>query len=366
MNNLRVYRAVGLILTCGALLGASASVASSNEVPPEGRTIAYVLTHRDWGVYQTESAAEECPNGQAQWGPREQFKALYVEDQKKRTLEESQLKQESAIWFPTLEPDPFPYFRASGKMAYGMDLDGKEGAEDFTDPDGVKGVDNQLYRAIGCNDIFRGPTGIVYDISNQWMHTRNYNRVVIELTGVDSLIDDDRVVVNVFRGRDNLVMDGTGKKVIPGGTQRVDTRWGKRFVHRLSGKIVDGVLLTEPADLVLPYEVLVPQEESYLGARLRLKLSAEKADGILAGYVNVDDWYQWLNKGWATVFQSYGRMASQSLYKNLRALADGYPDPTTGENSAISMAAQLEFTRVFVKRPEQPAEVSRLTLDGNR
>jgi len=337
---------IAFAVVVAGLICATAAAADA----PASRTIAYVLTHRDWGVYQTLDAKEECPNGQAEWGPREQFKALYIQDGKKRTLEESQLKQEAAIWFPTLEPDRFPYKEASGKIAYGLNLDGKTGDHDFTSPEGVPGIDNQLYRAIGCNDIFRGPTGIVYDISNQWMHTHNYNRLIIELTEVDSLSNDEDVVVTLYRGRDSLLMDGTGKRVIPGGTQRIDARWGKRFVRRMHGRIVNGVLLTEPTDLTLPYEVLVPLEEFYLGARLQLKLSPDKAEGILAGYVNVDDWYRWFNKGWATVFQSYGRMASQSLYKKLRVLADGYPDPKTGENTAISMAAQLQFTQVFLER----------------
>lgn len=347
-----------------AFLSAPAQAAGDSGAYLKDRTIAYVLTHRDWGVYQTADAKEECPNGQAEWGPREQFKALYVQDGQKRKFEDSQLKQESSIWFPTLGHDQFQFKQASGKIAYGLNLDGKVGPNDFTSPDGVAGIDNQLYRAIGCNDIFRGPTGIVYDISNQWMHTHNYNRLLIELTDVDSLTDDDDVTVTIYRGKDSLLMDGTGKRVIPGGTQRIDARWGKRFYRRLHGKIVGGVLTTEPADLTLPYEVLVPLEESYLAARLQLRLSPEKAEGVLGGYVNVDEWYQWLNKGWATVFQSYGRMAAQSLYKNLRPLADAYPDPKTGENTAISFAAQLQFTQVFIEHPVGQAAAGMTAQSG--
>lgn len=349
-------KALGISLICGVTMGGPVSAAGAN-VYLKDRTIAYVLHHRDWGVYQTANAKDECPQGQAEWGPRERFKALYMMDGKKRTIEETELTQEAAIWFPNLEPDPYPYHEASGKIAYGLNLDGKVEPNDFTSPDGgEKGVDNERYRAIGCNDIFRGPLGIVYDISNQYLRNRVYNRMIIELTDVDSLADDNDVNVTITRGKDNLLMDSTGKRVIPGGTQRLDTRWSKRFTQRLHGKIVGGVLTTDTADIRLPYEVLKPLEENYLGARLQLKLSPEKAEGLIGGYVNVDEWYIWLQKGWATVFQSYGRMASAALYKRLRPLADGYPDPKTGENTAISAAAQLFFTQVFIEHP--PKEVA--------
>ena len=361
MASLKVWPAVVGVI--GAAVWGAGAHAADPKTYLKDRTIAYVLDHRDWGVYQTANAKDECPNGQAEWGPRERFKALYMMDGKKRTIEETELTQEAAIWFPNLDPDPYPYKEASGKIAYGLNLDGKAGPNDFTSPDGEKGVDNQRYRAIGCNDIFRGPLGIVYDISNQYLRNRVYNRMIIELTDVDSLADDPDVNVTITRGRDNLLMDSTGKRVIPGGTQRLDTRWSKRFTQHLHGKIVNGVLITDTADILLPYEVLKPLEESYLGARLRLKLSPEKAEGVIGGYVNVEEWYIWLQKGWATVFQSYGRMASAALYKRLRPLADGYPDPKTGENTAISAAAQLHFTQVFVERPEKA--VSGLFVNEN-
>ncbi len=343
--------ALGLLFA-SALGTANAAALEDGASVLKDRSIAYVLNHRDWGVYQTADAKAECPNGQAEWGPRERFKAFYMSDGKKRTLEETQLAQEGAIWHPDLEPDPYPYKEATGKVAYGLNLDGRVDSDDFTSPDGMQGVDNQRYRAIGCNDIFRGPLGIVYDISNQYLRNLNYNRMIIELTDVDSLIDDDDVTVTIYRGRDRLLMDASGKNVIAGGTQRLDLRWGKSFIQRLHGKIAGGVLLTDTSDITVPYAVLRPLQESYLGARLQLSLTTERAEGVLAGYVKVDEWYQWLNKGWATVFQSYGRMAAASLYKRLRPLADGYPDPATGENTAISSAARMYFTQVYIERSE--------------
>jgi hypothetical protein len=51
---------------------------------------------------------------------------------------------------PTSMPDPHLKL-VEGPMGYGFDLDGKNKKGDFTDPDtGETGVDNQLYRVIGC------------------------------------------------------------------------------------------------------------------------------------------------------------------------------------------------------------------------
>ena len=36
-----------------------------------------------------------------------------------------------------------------GKISYGLNLDGRIGPNDFTSPEGEKGVDNNMFRAIG-------------------------------------------------------------------------------------------------------------------------------------------------------------------------------------------------------------------------
>src|SRR5262249_55567344 len=51
---------------------------------------------------------------------------------------------------PTSVPDPH-IITVTGKTAYGFNLDGKDSPDDFVHPaSGEKGIDNQLYRALGC------------------------------------------------------------------------------------------------------------------------------------------------------------------------------------------------------------------------
>jgi hypothetical protein len=53
---------------------------------------------------------------------------------------------------------------------------------------GEKGIDNQMYRAVGCVGNYRGPDGSLYrHFIEDYMQKFNFNRFLIELTDVDSL-----------------------------------------------------------------------------------------------------------------------------------------------------------------------------------
>jgi len=41
------------------------------------------------------------------------------------------------------------------------------------------------------------------------------------------------------------------------------------------------------------------------------------------------------------------------MYRALNRLADAYPDPETGKNTAISTALDVKFTQVFILHPAQ-------------
>ena len=153
-------------------LGMLPAVAQADGIT--NRTIGYVLTNKAWAVYQTPSGKDECPNGMND-GPREQFKVLFPEDGTKRTMAETQFVREGENWFPAenepIAPNgkPLPYLEPQGKTGIGLNLDGKIGPNDFTSPTGETGIDNQLYRAIGCVAGFRGPDGAYTFFQNDYM-----------------------------------------------------------------------------------------------------------------------------------------------------------------------------------------------------
>ncbi len=89
-----------------------------------------------------------------------------------------------------------------------------------------------------------------------------------------------------------------------------------------------------------------------LAALAIMKLGQENAQGYMGGYVDVDSWYTHSNKTRDTAHQAYGNTSGPSLYRALRKLADAYPDPKTGQNTAISSALNVRFTQVFVKHSD--------------
>jgi hypothetical protein len=343
----------GFLVAAMAICGTGGAVAEDSATLKD-RTIGYVLTSKHWALYQTPDGKTECPQGYND-GPREQFKILFPEDGQKRTLLETQIARESEVWHPGTSEEPYSFKEVAGKVSLGLNLDGRVDANDFVSPDGDEGVDNQLYRTIGCIANFRGPDGTAYHFENSFMQTYNFNRFLIELTGVDSLTNDDEVTVTTYRGLDGMLTDATGKDFIPGGTQRVDMRWGKSFIQTFNGKIVDGVLTTDAADLDIPWSSTFDTSgiHSLRDMRFSLKLTPQRADGLIAGYADVQNWYYHATTTWSTHHQSYGQESSPSMYRTLRRLADAYPDPKTGDNTAISVAVDAKFTQVFVLHPSQ-------------
>tara|TARA_R110000868_G_scaffold325827_1_gene586690 strand:+ start:1023 stop:2180 length:1158 start_codon:yes stop_codon:yes gene_type:complete len=352
----RMMIAAVSVALSGGVFGVGSTFAeedATSAVLKDGK-IGYAMTMRHWAIYQTPEGKTECPQGFND-GPREQFKLLFPDDGTKRTLMETQISRESEVWHPGLSEEPYPFLEVVGKTSRGLDLDGQVDSNDFVSPEGDEGIDNQLYRAIGCIANFRGPDGTAYHFENNYMQRYNYNRLLIELTGVDNLVNDDDVTVTTYRGLDGLLTDATGKDFIPGGTQRVDMRWGKEFIQEFKGKIVDGVLTTEAKDLQIPWSVTFDTNTiMYLkDVRFDLKLTPDGGEGLIGAYADIHDWYYHATVGWSTHHQSYGQESSPSMYRALNRLADAYPDPETGKNTAISTALDVKFTQVFILHPAQ-------------
>lgn len=323
--------------------------ASSSVVP--GRTIGYVLTHRKWSVHTTPRARQECPRGTND-GQREHFKILYPQDGTARTIVDTQLKWEGETWHPTTGPEPYPFHEIRGNIGTGLNLDGKVSPDDFTSPEGEQGIDNQLYRAIGCLSGYNNDTQpYVAFYEEDAMRRYAFNTVLIEITEVDDLVNDDEVIVTTYRGLDKLLSDATGK-YMPGGTQRVDARWGKEFVNSFKGRIRDGVLVTDPGTFRAALSIAFGDTgvHEIQDARFRLKLTPQSAEGFIGGYTPIWSWYLQLNTGWATHHLNYGQISAPSLWRSLSRLADGHPG-ADGQNTSISAALEVKFSQVFLVHP---------------
>lgn len=323
----------------------TASFARDDTTPPDGR-IAYVVTDMTWALFQTEGGKAECPDGLNKYGPPEMFAKLYP---KGGTVAGTRLVLLSRKFFPMDSKDPFPMPEATGPTAIGLNLDGKIGPRDFTSPSGEKGIDNELFRVIGCNRQFRGPAGEFRHYGLYLGRQQIYSRIIIELTGVDSLQNDDHVTVTILRGMDPLLTDASGERVLPGGTQRIDNRFSKRFYAQIKGKIVNGQLRTEPTDLVWPWSFFYSAADEYRlrAARFRLNLTAKTAEGLLGSYVDIDSFYATLSM-WSMNNLAYGQLDPGGFYQKLQQRADGYPD-NSGRMTAISSAINVSAVQVFLE-----------------
>jgi hypothetical protein len=212
-----------------------------------------------------------------------------------------------------------------------------------------------LFRAIGCTRLFRFPDGSFAHFSEMWVRDLNVNRILVELTGVDSLVNDNDVTVTMYRGKDNLIMDAGSVNVVAGGSNRIDDRFSKRFVRRLKGKIENGVLITEPSDMSWAWSpwYSLPGYYDFKQARFRVTLApnGQTAEGLVAGYADIDSFYKQFIRGWSTHHSSYGGLSQPSLHRELQRLADGVPGPD-GANTALSFSLQVRFTQIFIQHPE--------------
>jgi hypothetical protein len=350
------FNATGAVALLTTSLFAGAALADDAN-PIRNRTISYATVTMHWSLHQTADAKSECPNGLNDYGPREVFKSYYG-DGAGRSVVDTQLARESLKYFPMDKEDNLPYNHAAGKISTGLNLDGKVEGNDFTNPDGEKGVDNNLYRVIGCARIYRGPDGAIFFYATKQVRDYTFNRTMIEITEVDDLGNDPDVSVTFYRGMDPLMQDASGALVVAGGTQRPDMRFGKQLIRRTKGKIENGMLLTDPIEsMMVPWQVFppVPDYLTVRGARFSLRLTPDRAEGVLAGYTDVEKFYAQATT-WSTHHMSYGQHDAPRFYRELRRMADGYPDKD-GAMTAISSALQFNMIQVFIDHGEAKTAV---------
>jgi hypothetical protein len=336
--------------------GADTSVSESTT---SAKTIGLAVTSLRWALYETPNGKEECPAG-LQIGPIEQFKSL--PDPIERLAKYGYNfnfygpNGENADTDPLKVTDPLPWKELRTTKGYGINLDDTTDGhataktckhEKFTDSEGEP-VDNQSARAIGCADAFR-TGGFTVEFYNNEVVTSPVSRHLIEVTGVDSETDDPDVEVAIYKGRDGLLRRADGTSFVAFMSQRVDARF-PQYVLKTHGKIVNGILITDPIPLArMPIvHVQVAGEWQVQDMVLRLKLNPESAQGYLSGYERLDHMWSYLSKSNGP---ASGHYSPAGLYRALLKYADGYPDPTTGQCNSISTAYKLSAVRAIIVHP---------------
>jgi hypothetical protein len=385
------------LLSFRPLLAASACLAllpivSAGELDSHGiqnGQAGYVATHFAYALSKDAAETGGCPDGMT--AGYKNFGDVFVgqpallrrdgevEDKYLRRVFGESMKDPNARNL-CLNPElggPDPNWRTvSGRNvpAEGIDLDGQDSRatgraapgtcahDDFTGMHGERGIDNQFFRAVGCSKSFQS-TGQ----SNTFeivMYTGSWG-ILLTLTGVDDLRNDPDVQVGIYANADPLQLSPT-REALPNATYAIDQ--DPRFQATAHGRIVDGVLTTDPVDVRFHWEVnSMYLERPLQDARLRLTFTPDGGlEGILAGYTPIEAMYD-LQYGFRNGRDARGQPAPLQLrtissvgqaavlghtcngaYYTLKKLADGHRDPASGQCTSISTQYRIKLIPAFV------------------
>lgn len=363
----------GWIVCAGAVvcaLGCSGDADSSDPdrtASRSGQTLGFVLV--DFSFEQPETSPSACPEG-FNLDERDLYAQQLAERDPKAAAAVLPgfdfIKADWAKGGPDecKEPskfDPEPHHLVAGlKVVPGFDLDGiastneVPGANacahtDLSGPGGEVGIDNQLWRAVGCIKGYqRGNTIDEFAIANIREGQRT---ILVRLSGIDDPVNDDEIEVAFFSSSNPIPVDAAGA-MMEGASLSISADPRHRNVTQ--GRLVNGVVLAGPFDLRLDFKgQFLAAEYALRDARVRLELlPGGRLRGLVGGYWDIEQFYdiyarQATRQGAFTVgFRCPG------MYGAVERLADAYPDPVTGACTAISTAFRLSGIPAFVIEPD--------------
>lgn len=256
------------------------------------------------------------------------------------------------LTYPATVTDPQLHY-LKGKYAYGFNLDGRGAASpaSFEDPQTHElGVNNQLYRAMGCLRAFRGtldsPPVYYFYIYAQ---VKDSQPAWLVTLSAEDLSKDGDVTITFDRALEHLRYntDGTPRA---DETYRIDGDPRSHNVFR--GRLSHGVItLSEPGSqsIYLLENQLYMNEFRMSKVHMRLQLKADGTlDCMIGGYQPWGDFY------WPLTSSGSESTEGQSLdqdgvgvYYLLKKLADAGPDPKTGNNALISATYYIKAVPSF-------------------
>lgn len=345
----------------------------------EANKLGFVMESWYTAIYDTEYM-EECPEGIVRGNDEFWFDALSPEAKETETeggtLQVLDMPRrsnqylrtpngEDVCWHPEAVVDP-PMRIVHGKYSYGMNLDGNTDGSptentcahgNFMSPDGsTMGIDNQLYRLMGCVYGYRSE-GYLEHHANRERQDESKGIVLIDIKNVDDPRNDPDVEVSFYLSATDLDFDTAGQIVPYGSYKTVAGIYG----DTVTGKIVDGVLTTDPGDVTLPiYGNDGITDMVFKDFRLEMEINDEgtRATGLWAGYHPVSSFWDHIQKVQHNV--PVGQYNCPSMYVAAHELADGYPDPETGQCTALSSAFTFEAVAGFIIESDDTSDTRTL------
>lgn len=364
----------------GTVGGASENLASAVSqtagAPGEAAAVRGYVMARWHDEIPAPEYAGDCPAGlnltEEEYFP-EQWKTWMTERLRLRDLggylpwDDDRLPPD-ACQDPLVQPDPGFLTLDGPAVLHGLDLDGvdsrradAEGGscphDDFPGHDGAVGIDNQFWRLMGCIRGYR-PNDLMDRLhkSNVMIKEGGF-ALLMEISGMDDPMNDDEIEVQIVSGNHPVTVNALGEVMR---NVSYTTHEQARFHNeRAKGKIVDGILTTEPIDLRIKVKQQTMDNEFWFrDARLRAEVLPDgRITGIVGAYWDIENVFWTLNDQWIGKHHQ-GRNAARSrgfmcagIHHAMPRVADGHPDPETGQCTSISTALHFEAVPAFVIRP---------------
>jgi hypothetical protein len=383
-------RNLGAALGGFAVFGLSAASAADLQTNVfQNGEAAFIVSHIAYALSKDASETGACPDGMTQ-GNTELFSQTPEgrrhegesdQDYAHRVSQGAQVLSTAPngqnLCMNPEAGGPDPHFRTvTGKNvpADGIDLDGQDSRlggkaapntcahDDFLGLHGEHGIDNQFFRLVGCSKSFQS-TGQsnTYEIA---MYTGEWG-ILITLKGVNDLRNASNVEVGLYASADPIQLSPT-REALPNATYAMDQ--DPRFRATAHGRIVNGVLTTDPVDVRFHWVVnSIHLERPLRNARLRMTFTPDGGlEGILAGYTPTEEMYD-LQYGFRNGKDAAGNPANtrlisgsangqarvldhtcQGAYYAMKQLADGDRDPKTGQCTSISTQYRIKAIPAFV------------------
>jgi hypothetical protein len=350
------------------------------KLPPAPRTGSSRVFAITWFAPITDSRPGQCPQMNAKPSQNDYYALMTPERAAEQRAKLASLGGVNTAHMPFRGPDemnvtvmpgivPDPGFHSpQADVVRGFDLDGDDGTgpapahtrkhKNFVSPDGRKGIDNQLFVIEGCIAGWRRD-GFLPMIGNEQRRAGGLS-ILVEVSGIDDARNDGDVAVTIYYSTDSLRRDGTSKVMLPDFTFRVsdDAQFTQDYA-RFKGRIVDGVVTTEPLEKVVLHEGPASTWPLHQ-ARLRLEILPDGTlSGTLGGY---RDWRRFLQSAFfmSSDYENTIGFQAPAMYFATRRAADGLKDPITGEFNGISAAYEMEGVPAFIP----PAQNRRLLAGG--